>query len=51
MTKEEFIKKLENECNTGDCEMDHAIADQLLLDFIDDIRVTHAFNAIEKWYS
>jgi len=50
MTKEELIAKLKA-CNTGDCEMDHCDADDLLLAFIDDPEVTEAFNDIDKWYA
>lgn len=51
MTKEELIKKLKEECNTGDLERDHQVADRLLLDFIDEPFVTDAFYNIDKWYS
>lgn len=51
MTKEELIKKLKEECNTDDPEMDHIKADRLLLEFIDDELVTEAFKNIEMWYA
>lgn len=34
-----------------DPESDHADADDLLLELIDDQEVTDAFNAIRKWYA
>ena len=39
------------ESGDGDYEYHHAKADQLLLDYINDEKVTEAFNKIEKWYS
>lgn len=50
MTKEELIKKLK-ELDRGDKEENHVIADQLLLDYIDDQGVGKAFDQIEKWYA
>lgn len=35
----------------GDQEIQHGEADRALLRFIDDERVTAAFDAIEKWYA
>lgn len=35
----------------GDYEFHHAKADELLLDYINNEKVTEAFNKIEKWYS
>ena len=49
MTKEELIAKLE--VITGDKERDHLVADALLLEFINEPKVTKAFEAAEKWYS
>lgn len=51
MTKDELIKRLEEECNTGDKECDHSRADGLLLEFIDDPKVSEAFENIDKWYA
>ena len=50
MSKELLLKYLE-ECNTGDEEKDHAKADSLLLDYIDDAEITEAFMKVEKWYA
>jgi hypothetical protein len=50
MDKKELIEKLE-QLNIGDPEFSHCEADDLLLKFIDDDKVTKAFNAIEKWYA
>lgn len=53
MTVPDLVAKLEAiaEDYTGDQESDHLRADKLLLKFIDDPRVTLAFNAIDKWYA
>lgn len=50
MTKAELLEKL-RACNTGDEEVDHANADDALLEFINDPEVTVAFEAIDKWYA
>ncbi|MBY0413717.1 MAG: hypothetical protein K2Q18_06110 [Bdellovibrionales bacterium] len=54
MTKEELIEKLKiiiiNK-DDADPELDHAIADQLLLEFINDEEVTRCFEDIKKWYA
>jgi nicotinate-nucleotide pyrophosphorylase len=54
MTKKLLLSKLvelETLSRDGDKEVCHAEADQLLLDFIDDKRISNAFNVIEKWYA
>lgn len=38
-------------CNSSDIEADHADADQLLIDYINNPQVTEAYNAIDKWYA
>jgi hypothetical protein len=50
MTLDALIVTLEQECQSGDPEIDHAQADAALLTYIDDARVTAAFAAIRKWY-
>ena len=50
MTKAELIKALDELCDIEEEEA-HIRADRLLLDYIDDIEVTEAFFAIDKWYS
>jgi hypothetical protein len=35
----------------GDQEINHALADQALLDYIDDPEISAAFDAVEKWYA
>ncbi len=50
MTKEELLAKL-SECSTGDEEKDHAKADALLLEYINDVEIMEAFDKIEKWYA
>lgn len=52
MTKDELIAELERiDREGGDEEVDHGDADRALLKYIDDERVTAAFDAIGKWYA
>lgn len=51
MEKKELLKRLKEECTSGDEEVDHANADELLLEYIDDEEITKAFNEIDKWYT
>ena len=53
MEKEELIEKLKTveERIDGDQEDWHWEADNLLLQYINDERVTEAFREIDKWYS
>lgn len=53
MTKEELVSALKDLASDkdGDPEANHARADMLLLEFIDDDDVLAAFDAITKWYS
>ena len=50
MTKAELLVKLK-EINTGDPDVDHHRADELLLEFINDGEISEAYEAIEKWYA
>ena len=47
--KEEIIKKLQE--LRGDEEEQHIKADQLLLEYINDVDISRAFEEIKKWYS
>jgi hypothetical protein len=49
MTKAELIYVLKN--TSGDIEIDHSIADEALLEYINDPEITEAFNAVERWYA
>ena len=53
LTKDELIAKLVElaKCNNGDIEMNHSIADDLLLQYINDEDVRAAYNTIDKWYA
>lgn len=52
MTKEELIEKLkELHGENVDAEHNHGVADNLLLEFINDEEVTEAFEAIKRWYA
>lgn len=50
MTKEYLLARL-REMEGGDPENDHAEADRLLLDFINDPEIAAAYKAIPKWYA
>ena len=47
------LNKIAERQSLGDCDYEyhHAKADELLLDYINNEKVTEAFNKIEKWYS
>jgi hypothetical protein len=49
MTKDDALKELRN--LEGDTEKDHARADAILLELIDDDEIRAAYEAIEKWYA
>jgi hypothetical protein len=52
MSKEAVIQRLnEIAINSDDKEINHALADKLLLAFINDEEITAAYNKIEKWYA
>jgi hypothetical protein len=52
MTKQELITELNKIAKmSGDIEVDHIKADDLLLKYINDNEVTTAFNNILKWYA
>lgn len=51
MTKEELITKLNDLLSEHDAEKAHIKADELLLEYIDDMDIEVAYEAIEKWYS
>lgn len=50
MTKDELIEALESYANY-DNETAHIMADDALLDYINDDEIRKAFNAIDKWYA
>ncbi len=54
MTKSELIQKLAmltQRGERGDFEEGHAVADDLLLEFINDDEIADAFDAVGKWYA
>lgn len=54
MTKEELLdalRKLSGKRRGSDPEQDHAAADALLIEFIDDPDVAIAYTAVDKWYA
>lgn len=50
MTRDELLAKLAEYAEI-EPEGGHALADQALLDFIDDPLVAAAFDSLTKWYS
>ena len=51
MTKEELIKKLKEQQLNSDTEMAHSIADDLLIEYVNDKEIEEAFDSIDKWYA
>lgn len=51
MTREELLRYLAQCARDGDKERAHFNADDALLKFINDPRITEAFNSFEKWYA
>lgn len=51
MNKEELIKKLKELQNSGDTEIAHVKADDLLIEYINDSDIADAYNALDKWYA
>jgi hypothetical protein len=52
--KGNYLKKLIEECNSGDKELDHLRADGVLCDLLDDLgydEIVTEFKKIEKWYA
>lgn len=48
---DELLVYLREQCDTNDIEMNHCNADDALLAYINDARVTEAYQAIDKWYA
>lgn len=52
MDKQEALRELKAiEANQGDIERDHARADDILLELIDDEEISEAYYDIDKWYA
>lgn len=51
MTKEELLKILEDNSGGSDPEIMHMRCDDALLDYINDLDVTAAFEKGTKWYA
>lgn len=53
MEKEQLIKRLNEiaELSSGDPEVAHSQADDLLIEYIGDEKVKEAFENIDKWYA
>ncbi|MFA5385737.1 MAG: hypothetical protein WC364_13970 [Eubacteriales bacterium] len=51
MTKDELLKKLTECQSNGDPEVAHDEADKALLEYINDKKITEAYEKIERWYA
>jgi len=51
VTKEEALAKLRGLHGHDDVEHAHSVADDVLLDLIDDDEIRDAYEAVPKWYS
>jgi hypothetical protein len=51
MTKQELIEKLKALKIDEDVEFSHQEADNLLIEFINDIEIQEAYNDLYKWYA
>ena len=47
----EIVEKQEKSVLGGDFDDDHILADNLLLEYINDEDIKNAFESIERWYS
>jgi len=50
MDKAELLRKLKD-LGEDDPEIGHKLADRLLLEYINDVDVSEAFDFISKWYA
>ena len=51
ITKKDLIDKLNEIDNNGDKESNHGLADDLLIDYINDADIYKAYGRINKWYA
>lgn len=51
MVKKELIEKLTLLHQSGDPERAHSMADDMLLDYINDPEIKAAFEEVPRWYS
>ena len=54
MDDKEWAKKIQNECHSGDEEVDHLIADDILCQILKErgfSETVKAFDAVYKWYA
>ena len=52
--KKNYLKKIIEECNSGDKELDHLRADDVLCDLLDALgynEIVTEFKKLEKWYA
>lgn len=49
MTKAELLRRLADLASSMDAEAAHAEADHLLLDYINDIEIATAYEAVPQW--
>lgn len=51
MTRDELLEKLTDLEYPGDTEENHIMADEALLNYIDDEDIEEAYRDIDKWYA
>ena len=51
LTREDLLAKLKAYAKYDDEELAHVEADKALLEFINDVDIQKAFDAIDKWYA
>lgn len=51
ITRDETIARLKELSELGDVEVAHCEADELLVNYINDSKITKAFEEVSKWYS
>ena len=51
MTRDELLTKLRECAETPDPEVAHELADEALIEYINDAAVTEAFEQVDRWYA
>jgi len=52
--EKEYLQKLIKECSSGDIEINHGIADEILCNLLEDLgykEIVNEFRKLEKWYA
>jgi hypothetical protein len=51
MTKQELLERLRQIPTSGDKEVNHSDADDLIIEYIGDPEIRAEYDRIEKWYA